>query len=54
MDLHGLLQGQLHLFFFFISAASQPKDTDVCKLVKDIFLNCVLHFEIPETLYSGI
>jgi hypothetical protein len=38
----------------FISAASEHKDNDVCEIAKDIFLNCVLHFEMPENLYSGI
>jgi hypothetical protein len=37
-----------------MSAASEHKDyDDVCKITKT-FLNCVLHSEIPENLYSGI
>ena len=39
---------------YFFSAASEHKDSDVCKIVKDEFLKCVLHFEIPEKFYTGI
>jgi hypothetical protein len=39
---------------FATDQVNTNKDNDMCKIAKDIFLNYVLQFEIPESPYSGI